>query len=806
MNRFAFVSLYRSLTRHKLYAALNIGGLAVGIAVFLVLGLYARFETSYEKWLPQHDKIYAVQTVWNLPESPFNGAYAYTMGALLEEMREDFPGLVGTRVAGGENAGTVIRGGVASTANVAQVDASFFDVFDLPMVRGSGAALRQPSNVLISETLARQYFGTSDPIGQTLTIAVDRTANYRVAGVFKDLPKNSEFKITLLVPLPAKAPYDSWYRWGSTSLQTFLRFDTPEAARAFEQKLPPFVNRRALADMGKDAWKTQQLSLLPIARLHLEPQGPASASRKIAVVTLGIVGLLTLLVAIVNYVNLAAARANLRAREVAMRKVLGANRNALVHQFLCEAVLTVGVAALFGLILAELGLPLVNAAGGLSLTIPYIVVVPALVLLTVVVGVLAGFYPALVLSGYPAAAVLASARAPGGGRAGTRIREGLVVLQFGLAIAFMVGTAVLVAQTRHVRQSDLGFKREGLMVLLSTRDSLVEPAQRRTVAAAIRELPSVSAATIGNNAVGGSGENNADNVPLPGVTGAGPSLRWIIVGPDFFKVHGTRLLAGRLFDDAHRDDDAMSRKEGESRNIVINRRALPTLGFRTAQDAIGKTVGGTRPRTIIGVVEDMRFFSPREPNSATYYVYYREPEQASTTVVSVRFTGDPRTTIEAVRAIWQRTVPQVPFDAATADTQLAKFYEADDRATRLFAIGAGLAVLIGCVGLWGLASYNTQRRIKEIGIRKTLGASSADIAKLLVGQFLRPVLLANVIAWPLAFLAMRTWLAGFDDRIALSPLYFLGGSLLATVIAVLTVLGQSLRASRAAPAWALRHE
>ncbi len=806
MNRFAFISLYRSLTRHKLYAALNVGGLALGIAVFLVLGLYARFESSFEQWIPRNDRIYVVQTVWDLPESPFNGAFPYTMGGLLVQMREDFPGLVGTRVGGGWRGGTVIRGGVATTEDVAQVDSSFFDVFDLPMVRGSGSALRQPSNVLISETLARQYFGESNPIGQTLTIAVDRTANYRVAGVFKDLPKNSDFKITLLVPLPDKPPFDSWFHWGSTSLQTFLRFDTPEAARAFEQKMPSFVDRRALKDMGKDASKIQQLTMLPITRMHLEPQGKASASRKITVVTLAMVGLLTLLVAIVNYVNLATARSNLRAREVAMRKVLGADRGALVRQFLGEAVLTVGVAALFGLILAELGLPLVNATGGLSLTIPYATVVPALVVLTVVVGILAGFYPALLLSRYPAAAVLASARAPGGGRAGTRIREGLVVLQFGLAIAFMVGTAVLVAQTRHVRQSDLGFKREGLMVLLSTRDSLVEPAQRRAIAAAIRELPAVSSVAISNNAVGGSGENNADNVTLPGVPGAGPSLRWIVVGADFFKVHGTRLLAGRLFDDAHRNDDAQTRTAQEGYNIVINRRALSTLGFHSAQDAIGKTVGGDRPRTIIGVVEDMRFFSPREPNFATYYTYYREPEKASTSVVSIRFTGDPRATMDALRAIWQRTVPQVPFEAETADSQLSKFYEADDRATRLFAIGSGLAVLIGCVGLWGLASYNTQRRIKEIGIRKTLGASSPDIAKLLVGQFLRPVLLANLIAWPLAFVAMRTWLAGFDDRIALSPLFFLGGSALATVIAVLTVLGQSLRASRAAPAWALRHE
>lgn len=806
MNRFALLSLYRSLTRHKLYAALNVGGLAVGIAVFLVLGLYARFETSFEKWLPRHDGIYVVQTVWNIPESPFNGAYAYTMGGLIEQMREDFPHIVGTRIRGGRNGGTILRGGVATSADVAQVDPDFSKVFDLPMVHGSGEALRQPSNALVSETFARQSFGESDPVGQTLTIAMDKTVNYRVAGVFRDLPKNSDFTISVLVPLPSTPPSTQWFHWGSSSLQTFLRFDTPQAAHAFEQKLPAFVNRRGFADLGKDAWKTQQLSLLPLARMHLEPQGPASASQKITVITLGVVGILTLLVAIVNYVNLATARANLRAREVAMRKVLGADRLTLMRQFLSEAFLTVAIAALLGLILAELSLPLVNAAGGLMLTIPYMLVVPTLIVLTIVVGLLAGFYPALLLSRYPAASVLASARSPGGGRVGSRVREGLVVLQFSLAIAFMVGTAILVAQTRHVRTSDVGFQREGLMVLLSTRDSLVDAAQTRSVITEIRNLPMVRGAAIGNNAAGGSGEDNADNVPLPGVAGSGPSLRWIIVGADFFKVHGTRILAGRTFDDRHRDDDAFGRKGADGRNIVINRRAVSTLGFRSPQDAIGKTVGGNNPRTIIGVVEDMRFFSPREPNSASYYIYYSQAEQASTAVISIRFVGDPRTAMDAVRAIWQRTVPQVPFEAQTADAQLAKFYEADDRATRLFAIGAGLAVLIGCVGLWGLASYNTQMRIKEIGIRKTLGASSTDIARLLVGQFLRPVLLANLLAWPLAFVAMRIWLAGFDDRIALSPFYFIGGSLLAMVIAALTVLGQSLRASRAAPAWALRHE
>ncbi|WP_294211173.1 ABC transporter permease [uncultured Sphingomonas sp.] len=809
MNRFALLSLYRSLTRHKLYAALNIGGLAVGIAVFLVLGLYVRFETSFEKWLPDYDKVYVVQTVWTLPESPANGAYLNTMGGLLDQMREDFPGTVGTRLQGGENGGTVLRGGHAISDNVAQVDPSFFQVFAFPLVKGDPArALAEPTSVAISESTARKYFGDTDPMGQQLVVAYDKPQNYRVSGVFRDLPANSDFKLNILTPLPRTPTSGNWYHWGSASLSTYLRFPDRLAARAFESKLTAFVDRRGkeLAGSGERPSSMQHLNLLPLTDAHLEPEGQSSASRKTTILTLGTVGFLTLLIAIVNYVNLATARAGLRAREVAMRKVLGADRATLIRQFLGEAILTVALASLLGLILAELGLPLINAAGGLSLTMPYALVVPALGVLTLIIGVIAGAYPALLLSGFPAAAVLASARSPGGGRTGARVRELLVMFQFGLAIAFMIGTAVLVAQTRYVRQTDLGFDRQGLLIIRSMADSMIEPTRKPALIAALRALPQVRDVAVANAAVGGSGEDNNDNVPLPGVAGPGPSLTWVLVGPRFFETHAARLIAGRLFDDVHGEDDAAAQDMAKGINIVVNRRALTSLRLRSPQDAIGKTIGGNRPRTIIGVIDDLRFGSPRSPNAPTYYIYYRRPEKIGTTVAAIRFSGDPRSALAAVRNLWQRMVPQVPFNGDTADARLAEYYKADEQATRLFAIGAGLAVVIGCVGLWGLASFNTARRIKEIGIRKTLGASSGDIVKLLVGQFLRPVLIANLVAWPIAFFAMRTWLAGFVDRISLSPLFFLGATLLAVVIAVLTVLGQALKASRAAPAWALRHD
>lgn len=759
--------------------------------------------------MPGYDRVYVVQTSWTLEDNPSNGTYSWTMGGLLDQMRADFPGIIGTRINGGSNAGTILTDGRATQVDAAQVDTNFFQVMPLPLVAGDAAtALAQPGNAVIDEKTARAYFGNRDPIGQTLVLSMDKVRTYRVSAVFRDLPKSSDFKLSVLVPLTRDMASKNWYHWGSTSLQTYLRFDTPAAARAFDGKLTAFVDRRGkeLSDVGERPSTMQQLGLLPLADLHLAPQGQDSGSARTTVVTLGLVGVLTLLIAVVNYINLATARAGLRAREVAMRKVLGADRGILVRQFLGEAVLTVAIAALGGLILAEVGLPLVNAAGGLSLTLPYEFVVPALALLTVVVGVLAGVYPAILLSRFPAAAVLASARSPGGGRAGTRIRELLVIGQFGLAIAFMIGTAVLVAQTRHIRLSDVGFQRDALIVLQSTADSAVPKDRLPSILTAIRALPQVSDVTVANAVAGGSGEDNSDNMPLPGVAGPGPSLKWVLVSPRFFETHGTRLLAGRWFDDAHGKDDAYAQDQAKGMNIVVNRRALSTLRFASPEEAVGKTIGGGRPRTIIGVVDDMRFDTPRVPLPPTYYLYYRLPEKISTSVTTIRTTGDPRTALKSLEQLWQRMMPQVPFNAKTADQRLADFYEADDRATRLFGIGAGLAVLIGCVGLWGLASFNTSRRTREIGIRRTLGASSGDIVKLLVGQFLRPVLIANLVAWPLAFFAMRTWLAGFEDAIALSPLFFIGASVVAVAVAVLTVLGQSLRASRAAPAWALRHD
>jgi putative ABC transport system permease protein len=804
MNSFALLSLYRTLTRHRAYAALNIGGLAIGIATIIVLGLYVRFETSFERWLPGYEDVYLVQTDSRAPGQPFSGRHHWTMGGLLDELREDFPGIVGTRI---EPVGaSVIENGIATAEQLKRVDDSFFEVFTLPMVAGTGrGALADPANVLVSRSIAARYFGTAEAVGQSITVNVDGEIRpLRIAGVFADLPPSSELDFTMLTRLPDDIDNPWWDNWGSTSVQTFLRFATPEEATRFEAGTDTFVDRRALSAYGEQASKKVGINLLPIADMHLTPQGREPDSRRQTVTTLGIVGALTLLIAIVNYVNLATSRAALRAREVAMRKVLGANQGTLIRQFLGEAIGTAALAGLVGLALVELALPFVNAAGELTLSLHYFgdqgVILP-LVLLILVIGVVAGAYPAFMLSRFPAASVLASAKAPGGGQAGTRLRQALVAAQFALAIAFMIGTGVLFAQIQHLRSADLGFDREGLL-LIRSMSWAGDEAQRRAIVARMAAIPSVQSVAISDSVPGGSGSNNVDTF---GQNGSAPiSMRRVAIGPKFFETYGAKLLAGRFLGDEYGLDDATDREWEEPRNVVINALLLRALGYTDPADAIGKPIGrGAPPWTIVGVVNDMRFLSPREPIDPTYYTYFRDPRYGPLTL---RFTGDPQVTTNAAREAWISVAGELPFEAETGVASLREQYAEDERAARLFAIGAGLAVLIGMVGLWGLASFNTARRVREIGIRKALGATRGDIVRLLVRQFLQPVLLANLIAWPLAWAAMSRWLAGFDDRIALSPLYFVGAGLLAALVAGVTVLGQALRAARATPAWALRHD
>lgn len=803
----ALTSLYRSVTRHRLFAALNIGGLALGIATFLVLFLFVRFETSFDRALPEQDKLWVLEERYVMPGYPPD-TNPYSLGAELDLLRADYPQLVGARY--NAVAGNIRQGAQATAEEIGAVDKNFFDLMRFPAVAGNPTAtIADPDGLVITETAARRYFGSQSPIGQTLMIAIDgKQYAYRVGAVLRAMPANVSYKNEMFVQLVrARFGNEWWDHWGSTSLTTLLRFPDATAARAFEAQLPSFLDRHAYADNNIKKGQYFQ-SLRSLTAMHLYSPGDRAI-----VTTLGIVGLLTLLIAIVNYINLATARAGLRAREVAMRKVLGGTRRSLIRQFMAEAVATVATAALIGLALAEIALPVLNALGGTKLTIRYLgpdsIMLPmlALVLATALV---AGLYPAVVLSNFRPAAILASTRSPGGGRASARLRSGLVVLQFAIAIAFAITTAAMLAQTAHIRDADLGFRREGLIIVRSLQQGGIDAPQRAAILRAFAAIPGVTGVTIGNNAPGDQSTTNFSGYSRPGAPDNKTSVMDVGTGRDYFQVYGARLIAGRLFDAAHADDRGLLTPEQRKLtgpNVVLNRRAVTAFGFTSPAAALGQTIdNGDRISTIIGVVDDVRFKSPRDPVDPVAYSY--NTIDVLSPFAAVRYAGrDAKTMAAAMEAAWKRTVPGIPFEARSVEDNLfERYYKADAQRSRLFSVGALLAVVIGCIGLYGLAAFDTARRVKEIGIRKTLGASTTEVLRLLIGQFMRPVLLANLIAWPLAYVVLQRWLAGFDDRISLSPLFFVSASLMAIAIAAATVFGQAWRVARAEPARALRHE
>lgn len=806
--------LYRSLMRQRLAAALNVASLAVGLMVFLLLSLAVAYESGFDRWLPGSETVHRLDTRLTLADAePVEDATTPFISAPL--LRKDFPEVQAiTRIAPAQ--GRVVQRANTVTEPVLLADPELFQVLDLPFAAGDRrTALATATDLVVTESFARKHFGTSAALGRELTFReAAGLKTYRVSAVLKDLPSDTSLAVNAVARLlPTSAPEAAFQSWTFNAGFIYAKL-APGSADSVNRRLDAFLTRYAAASMGPRPTDSQRLRFVPLRGLHFADVAVNDAMKpgvdRLFVTVLGVMGVLTLLVAVVNYVNLSTARAGLRAREVAMRKVMGATRGRLIAQFMAEAVVLSAVAAVIGLALAELALPAANALLGADIRIRYLGEGSVLPLVAVVVAATAlgaGAYPALALSAFRPAAVLASARAPGGGRAGARVRAALVVAQFAASIAMAVCTLVIVAQTRYVREADRGFRREGLMLVRG----LAAPemtARRKAFVDALGALPGVVSATASYRSPGDT-DSNTGTFHRPGATGKVPELEKDRVADRYFETYGARIVAGRAFDNRIRLDDTAGREQEDLKrlgfNVMLNESAARSLGFAGPADAVGQTLEASRlrvPVTVIGVVADMRYLSPRERPAAV--VYSHDSSYART--AALRFRGDPVAMRRRVEALWRSFDPTTPPRVETVDAALNAFYAADERRGQLFAAGAVLAMLVGCVGLYGLAAFSTARRVKEIGVRKTLGASTVDVLRLLLGQLLRPVLLANLVAWPLAWAAMRGWLSGFDQKVSLDPGYFLTAGAGALAVAMATVLGHALHVARAEPTRALRYE
>ena len=824
---------FRVLVRSKTFALINVLGLALGLAACIMILLYVRYETSFDAWLPDAERTYQLQQSSIDQESGnvfrFQGS-AYVAGTML---RKDFP-QVEKLVYLIPGRPTILQNGQSSIGeDVHFTDGNLFEVLRFPMLRGNpGTALSKPGSLVLTQTEAVKRFGTDDVLGRTLTMMREgKPTEYGVTGVIRDLPKNSHMTISMV----ARIDPDSFFgesaeafktAWGFIAGGIYLRLKDGADPQAIQAALPNWEKRNIPNQAGGgqtvNLGTTDDWTLVNIRDIHLGAAQEGSmtpGNDRGTITTFTIVALLILALACINFVNLATARASQRAREVALRKVLGAKRRQLIGQFMGESLLVTVLAMLVALAIVEVGLPYLSAYLRADLQLNYLGgdgMLPMLLLLVIIVAAAGGLYPAFYLSRYQPASVLKankSAETRGSGR----LRTALVVAQFAISIGLIVCTAVIYSQTIFARTADPGYRRDGLLQLTGLSRAEVDPKAETLVReiGKIKGVVSVARSNIGI-AEGGNGDTFVYRPGNP------KPFRLFTnrVGDDFFGTMGIKTVAGRTFSDTQPRDlgtvgedpkpDDWRAFVQRGINIVINVSASSRLGFQTPQAAIGQQVTtmlapdefGPVTATIVGVVGDTRFRSVRDPVQPSFFRYFR----SNLPLMEVRYEGDPHTVRKSVEAVWKRIVRDVPLNAQFADETVAELYTAETARGQIFAGFALFAVFIGCMGLFGLSAFTAERRTKEIGIRKVLGARTRDIVQLLVWQFTRPVLLANLIAWPAAWWVMRDWLNTFDTRIDLGPTPFVVAGLLALVIAVATITGHALKVSRANPIQALRYE
>ena len=830
MLRNYIAAAFGNLSRNWLYSGITILGLAVSFAAAILIGLYLRDEYSFDRFVPDYQRVYRIAMDLDLPgEKPLR--WDTVMGSLAANLKLDFPEI--ERTARMELIDISLRhGDFEATEPVGWVDPGFFRIMRFPVLAGDpDAAIEAPDGLVLTREMARKYFGEDAPIGKTLEVSTAFSLGtlppaeaqvfaarhpMRVLAVLNDLPASSHLSLGVfgsgraavsLLALDDRHPSD----FNATTL-TYVKLKPGASAAPIQAGMAAFANRRYPGAKGASSLK---FYLLPLADLHFPAHGSGEGERPPGdrAVDAGIaaVGALIIIIAAINFVTLMTARATRRAVEVGVRKAVGARRRDLVGQFLGEALIYVLLAMLIGVALAELLLPNANAFLGRTLRFDYLSdprVLAAIVGVALVTALLAGAYPALVMSGFRPAAALKGGAGRSTGSA--TVRQALVIAQFAILIGLVVMTATVYRQTSFALKDAVRVDTDQILRMSSS----CEPGFKHAITA----LPGVKAVACasGNVVAGGSSHTFAT---APGRPTTGIASAPVDVG--FFELQGLKPLAGRFFS-AARGQDVMLENDGpdyatDQPSMVLNESGALQLGFKTPQEAVGKTISwarwgsGTsnsafppfRSSEIVGVVPDFTLQSIRTRIDPT--IYYVDPVRDPFIVAKLDGRRIPET-LAAIDRIWAATGHDRGLPKAFENQSLQDLYKDVITQEIAIAVCTGLAILIACLGLFALAAFTTERRIKEIGVRKAMGASSLDVMRLLLWQFTKPVLWANLIAWPLAFWAMDHWLHGFAYRVGLPAWLFLLAAAVAVLIAWATVSVHAWLAARARPATALRYE
>ncbi len=790
----------RNLRRHPAYSLINIAGLAIGMATCILILLYIQDELGYDRYHPHADRVYRI-----VDDIESGGQTVQTAGTPTgwgPTLKRDFPEVeLVVRLRGTESAWLVDLGNtIYYERKVIWAGPDLFEMFSIPLAAGDqSVALAEPYSMVISEDLAFKYFGDEEAIGKAVNL--DNRWDFTVTGVMKNIPTNSHMRPDMFVSYSTMTAIQSGWDLDDweyhRNLYTYVRLRENVSPSDFEAKLPAFLERHA-GDLYREAGISLRPTLQPLADIHLysnresehEPNGDI---RYVALFMA--IAFLVLIIACINFINLATARSEMRAREVGVRKVLGANRMQLIRQFLGESVLMSGLAAVLAVILVHLALPAVNEIAGKQLALPITdwMVLAALVLGTILIGLAAGSYPAAYLSGFLPAEVMKGS--PETGKKGLGMRQVMVVTQFTMSIFLLASTAVIHDQLDYIQTKRLGFDKEHVMVvpIVGSPQLPNTPVLKQRLSG----LPGVvGIATT-------TGVPGMRALPTFGVRPEGMRpedhlmMATLHVDEHFLDVMNIDVVAGRNFSPDWGTDT--------TGGVLLNETAVRSLGWGAPADAIGRqferlSFEGVVPGRVIGVVRDFHLrtiheeIEPAAIMTSTYHIF-----------VLIRIEPEGITeTIGRIEEIWRDVDPRFPLDFTFLDEDFDALYRTDQLLGEIFAVFAFLAVFVACLGLLGLASFAIQQRTREIGIRKVVGSSVSGIVVLLSKDFMKYVLWANVIAWPLAYFVMANWLQNYAYTSDIRYVWFLASGILALAVAWLTIGAHAVAASRRNPVNALR--
>ena len=799
-----FKTAWRNMLKNKAFSIINLLGLSIGISVCFVIMLFVQDELSYDRFNVKADRIVRV-----LFKSTINGSKineATVMPPTAQALKNDYPEVEeATRLHAAGKPKITFGDKKFKDAEFAFVDANFFSVFTLHFLKGDASALQQPNTIVVTNDFAKKCFGDEDPIGKTLQLNNNNSELYKVTGVIDKIPANAHFHFDLFGSMAGDmdAKSDSWM---TSNYFTYLLLKEGHKYKDLEAKLPGMVEKymgpQILKAMGMSLsqfrTKGNQLgfALQPLKDIHLhsdssfemEPGGDIKY-----VYIFGAVAVFMLLIACINFINLSTASASKRAKEVGVRKVMGSGKFDLVKQFLVESVVLTFIALLLSFLVVELVLPLFNDLSGKHLSIGFSIR-PLLMLFGIglLVGVLAGIYPAFFLSSFNPIATLkgrlsASTKSLG-------LRSGLVVFQFFISISLIVGTIIIYQQMRYIQNKKLGYNKEQLLVLpnswaLGKNEKIFkEELLKDSRVANVTISPYKPAGTTDNNNSMAYPEGREDQIMK--------TLKYH-VDEQYIPTLGMQLIAGRNFSPAFATDSSA---------IIINETAVKA--FQLPANPVGKNILWIRDNEghrltyhIIGVVKDFHFRSLHE--AITPLMMALKPEWGI--IVKTR-TADIAGLLSTMKLQWLKFNPEEIFEYAFMDELYNKTYLAEQKTSRILNIFAVLTILVACMGLFGLATYTAEQRTKEIGIRKVLGATLTQVTNMLSKEFLKLVLIACIIAFPLAWWGMNKWLEGFVYRIAISWWVFTITALAAMALTLLTVSFQALKAALMNPVKSLKSE